>query len=408
MVCRYCGKEIADGAEYCNYCGESVSDGSDTAADGAKARSKSRDWKKIVTYISWGCIAFAALAGLIFTFCIGVNANFGDVGVNATIYDYFGSVYDECSDAVAGSLDATVQAQAYIPAVVGTLVSAGAVVSAVVLAILTSVACVNRFLYKKGDEEKWVKLAAATYLSFALFSAAFLALNSCGVTSYGVTVNAGYNPATLAGLVLGGTGLGGYLACKTALRIADFKDGKVIVKTAVTFVAGVVATILAALAVLPVVKISSGSSASVESGFLPLLQLSLQLPGDNSAAVVACGFIGYLVQITLVAFAVLTVLSAVKYVSLGNAGKILPYSITCAALSAVNMIFAIVTGEVYASGLSSDGYHLGYGAPIAVFVLSVAVLAAVIVAKKLFTKTAREDGEEAEEVEETEEAEEAE
>ena len=97
---------------------------------------------------------------------------------------------------------------------------------------------------------------------------------------------------------------------------------------------------------------------------------------------------GFVVQLLALAFTVLTVISAAKYVSEGSDGKVLPYSIASVILTAVNLALSIASGVLYIDGItsSSEEYTVSFGAPIAIFVLSAVSLVAVIVSVSLFKK----------------------
>ncbi len=418
MICVNCGKEIEDDAKFCNYCGNrtdgkipcpscgkllpadslfcsscgkslssvsvekevAVTDAAVTAA--AAVSSKSIGWKKIVTFVSWGCVAFAALMGLIFTFCISVSAKSAGVGATVSIYDYFGKAYEELGS--YGRLSATKWVSLYLPNIFCTVVSAGAIISAVVFMILTTVASVERFLHKK--DVKFEKPAIGLYISFAVSATAFLTLHAASASSSGVTIGVNFSEATLAGLILGGISLGGYFVCKIILRIAEFKDGKVIAKSAVMLGAGIVSVIALSLLALPVIGIRSGSEERA-FGFIRLIEMLFSVTNKNEIAVLCCAIVGFAVQIALLISTVKAVLYSSAYVSGGKDGKILRYAITDVVLSAVYLAFAIAVGKLYLDGTGySENYKLGFGAPIAVFVLNVVVLAGVIVALNLFKR----------------------
>jgi len=415
MICINCGKEIEDGAKFCNYCGKRT-DGkvpcpscgkllpadslfcsscgkslsavpvekevavTDAATETA-AVSQPVGWKKIVTFVSWGCVAFAALMGLIFTFCIGVSAKIAGVGTTVTVYDYFGKVYEELGN--YEGVSATEWVSLYLPNIFGTLISAGAIISAVVFSIMATAASVKRFIRKKEDVN-FERPVSGLYISFAVFATAFLALQSTAVSYSGVKVGVNFSEATLAGLILGGIGLGGYFVCKTLLRIADFKDGKVVVKSSVMLGVGVVSVIAVSLLVLPVIGMRSGNEENA-FGFISLFELLYYGTNTNEIAVICCSIAGFAVQVLLLVFTVKVVLASAEYVSNGEGGKILPYAITDVVLSAVYLAFAITVGKLYLDGTGyGESYKLGFGAPIAALVLNVVVLVGVIVAVNLF------------------------
>lgn len=392
-VCHSCGAEIDGGAKFCGFCGANTEEAprlvkSEIAVTSAVATPSSFvGWKKVINYVSWGFVAFAALIGLIFTFCIGVTAQAAGVGSTVTIYDYFGKIYDQCKLLTTGNMKTIAEVGVYLPAVMGTVLSAGSLISIIVFFIMTVVASVNRFVHKK--DVNWTKPAIGAYVSYAVFATAFLALNAASVETNGVKVGANFSAATLAGLILGGIGLGGYFVCKAVLYFTEVKDVKAIVKSAVMFGAGAVAVAAVSLLALPALglNIQSGStSVSTKLGHMEFI--GLLNSNKNDVAVLCCSTMGFVVQLLALAFTVLTVISAAKYVSEGSDGKVLPYSIASVILTAVNLALSIASGVLYIDGItsSSEEYTVSFGAPIAIFVLSAVSLVAVIVSVSLFKK----------------------
>lgn len=415
MICKHCGKEIADDVKFCNYCGKRA-DGQKACpscgallpedsmfcsscganlkgasevkkeaavADASAAPAKSVGWKKVLTYVSWGCVAFAAVMALIFTFCIGASAKVAGVGATVSIYDYFGKTYEQLNS-LPKRADAFTVIRAYVPVVLGTVISAGAIISIVICAIVTAVKSVNKFVHKK--ESDWTKPAIGAYISFAAFATAFVALNAVCVESYGVKVGVKFSDATLAGLILGGIALGAYFVCKAVVYFAENKSLKAIVKSSVMLGGGLLFIITVGLSALPTVGLKTSDTYGTESsyGFMEFIQTISKT--DSQVTILCCSIVGFIVQLVALAFTVLTVASAAKFITEGKSGTVFPFAITSTALSAVTLAMAIVVGEVYVKDLGSTTYAGSYGAPIAVLVLSVAALAAVIVAVCLFRK----------------------
>lgn len=390
-TCPSCGAEIDGGAKFCGFCGANTEETprlvkSEIAVTSAvETPSSLVGWRKVINYVSWGLVAFAALMGLIFTFCIGVTAQAAGVGGSVTIYDYFGKIYDQCKLLVTNKTDTITAVGVYLPAVMGTVLSAGSLISIIVFFIMTVVATVNRFVHKK--DANWIKPAIGAYISYAVFATAFLALNAASVETNGITVGSNFSDATLAGLILGGIGLGGYFVCKAVLYFTEVKDVKAIIKSAVMFGAGAVAVAAVSLLALPALGLSvqSGStSVSTKLGHMEFI--GLLNSNSNDIAVLCCSAAGFVVQLLALVFTALAIVAAAKYVSEGSDGKVLPYSIASVILTAVNLALSIASGKLYLEGINASAgeYTVSFGAPIAIFVLSAVTLVAVIVSVSLF------------------------
>ncbi|MBD5477167.1 MAG: hypothetical protein HDR17_14485, partial [Lachnospiraceae bacterium] len=338
-----------------------------------------------LTFVSWGCVAFAAVMALIFTFCIGASAGVLGVSETVSIYDYFGKVYEQLETFTKKTPILTL-VKAYVPLVLGTVISAGSLISIIVCTIVTVVKSVKNFVHKK--EANWTAPAIGAYISFAVFATAFVALNATAIKSSGMKISVNYSPATLAGLILGGIGLGGYYVCKAIVYFAETKSVKAIVKSSVMLGAGVLAIAVSCLFASPVLGIGAKTSGTYSSstafGFMEFIQYISKT--DSEAVIVGCSIAGVIVQLAALVFAVLTVVFAAKFVSEGKSGAVLPCSIIATVLSAATLALAITAGQLYLKDLASEDYSISFVAPIAALVLSVVALAAVIVAVCLFRK----------------------
>lgn len=436
MICKNCGREVDDEATYCYYCGKRT-DGKKlcpkcgaqmpedglycgvcgarvdavnealphqnsevaVAADEASpvAEAAALNWKTILKYVCYGLAGLAALFGFVFTFLIGADAEALGIGASTNIYEYFGDVYEELKNLNSSYWSDARLASVYIPAVMGTVISAAALVTTFVFAVITIVAAVKKFAYK-NQSVNFVKPALLTYFSFAAFATLFLALSSASVTSVGssasVTVSAKFNGATLAGLAVGGVAVGALCVLKVVLRIAQRKMHKTdILPTVFAVVAGVFAVIVTALSAYPVGSITQ-SGNSVSMGYMSLVNSVSSYAAKTSDvdAIIACGTVGFAVQGVILALAVKTVWAAVSYVCCGKKQKLLGEAIPCVVLAAANVALAVVCTQAFKSFKDvSDAASLGYGAPIAILVLSVLALVAVICLKVFEKNNARQN-----------------
>ena len=432
MICKHCGKELEDGGTYCCYCGnradgkvicqscgasmtfdalfcsacgkplqdkKPVSGGgygemaiTDAVENGFVApcgRNTVAGWKKITEYVCCGLIACAALFGFIFSFIIGVQAEYAGVGATVDIYHYFGGVYNQISEAIGkGSLTDAVLTTYYFPAATGTLIAAASIILAIVFGSLTISAAVKKFAYKK-ENVNFYKPAVLTYLSFAMCATAFLAMHAMSASSSGTAVSAEFSGATLAGLVVGGIMFGGFTLCRIAVRFADIIVKK---ENCATIIISVVATVLSVVVVavlaMPSINIFyNGNSAS--AGYIEFMELLRGWKNVNTA--IACSAVGFALQITMIALTFKMLFSFTWYATAGQSGAILGAAIANLVLSGANIAMAYVSANAFvdvAYEQSSYSYTCSFGAPVALTVVSAVLLVAVILFKIYRDKTA--------------------
>ncbi len=392
-ICTSCGAEIDSDAKFCGVCGKSVNGinavpektvvGESDATQTAPA--KVYDWKKIVNYVGFGFAGFAALIGLIFTFCIGVTSKIfvGNMLYDSktyTLYYYFFDFYEEMTSKTIYE---------WLPVWIKMGLSAAALICGVVFAIITIVKCVKQFVYKK-EGVSFVKPALLTYLSFALFASAFLASNAYSynndspyISSFNA-INTKFSLATLTGLVLGGIAVGCYFVCCAVVRIGEYKNPKVIVNSSIALAIGVLSIAVAALLASPVCSVSPSGTADAytdSSGFLAFVTAMQTYYHNDNAALTAClGLVGFIVQMLLLVFTTKVLYSSAGFAAEGKNGKTLGLAITNTVLAVIQLVIAIVLFNVI-NDVFPIGYSASYGMPIAVLVLSVIVLVGTIVLK---------------------------
>ncbi|MBD5584034.1 MAG: zinc ribbon domain-containing protein [Clostridia bacterium] len=396
-VCPSCGAQIEEDAKFCGFCGAGVEGKAKaevavaTADENASAPAKHSNVQKVLSYVGLGLLAFSALMGFIFTFCIGIETDIATLGKSYMLYEYFGNAYENIS-----TTGATVPQEIllYLPNAFGTLISAGALIANIVFFALTVSSAVKQFAYKR-ENTNFTKYATGTFLSFALFSMLFLALHAISATSTAssISVNGGitFNKPTLAGLVLSGIGFGGYCCCCIASNISKFKNSKVLVNGVITLILAIIAIVVLGLVSAPVIQLKYSYSSSYYTqkmecsvGYFMASALSAFSGTDEYLIkLVAFEFLGFTSQIII---ACLTLKLLVKFIGSVCKGdkpeKLLGSAITNLVFSVVNIACAVLFAqELVENSTSLEGTSLGYAMPIALLVLNVLVLAGVIVYK---------------------------
>ncbi len=362
------------------------------------------NYKKYFEYASCAFAAFAALIGIIFTFFIGLKVN-GSEGVVLessiiTIYDYFGKMYESLSE--LNSEGSWIQysdldiAAYYTYAALGTTVAAIALLSMAVFAIITVLKCVKQFINKE-DGANFAKPAIATFLSFAVFSAAFYAFHNVGYVGNDDSMQLYYGDANLAGIILGGISTGAYFVSKFVQRISELKDKKAFFDFTGALAIGLIAIVLTVLIAKPVSKISYDLSlygqtitykVSSSCSFTSFItSLVFRDSDENLLTFICCGTIGYVLQTVLIALTAKIVYNMAVRVSEGCGKSSVGTSVSCFVLSAACLAIAVAL-TVKLTGMNEHiDYTVSYAIPIAVLILNAVMLACIVVINKLSFKT---------------------
>ena len=199
MNCPFCGTANPDDSVFCKKCGRRMSGsvtcpacGATSPADGdfctrcgarlnvpapVKAEERPAAWRQILVTVGNALAVFAALSSVIFLFCLGCDWHEA----------FLGSPF------------------LFAQAVIGTLLSAGMMISVCILFILTLVRFVRSFGEKKGRSV--VAMAAKTYFLYLAFALLFLALHSVTMLDGDARSAVTLNGATIAGLIIGAVGV---------------------------------------------------------------------------------------------------------------------------------------------------------------------------------------------------------
>lgn len=402
--CPACGAEVDESAAFCGFCGKDFAAETEVAATSAEAvagnvpaeaekvKTGKFNLKKIADISGFVLIAFAALMGFIFTFCISVQTSSGGVAVSSIIYEYFGKVYKDISTA---GLNPAQETLVYLPNAFGTAIAAGAIVCNAVFFGLTIYAAVKKFV-RKQEGAKFEKYATASYVSFAVFATLFLAMHSTEISSSasGVTVSESiaFSAATVAGLVLGGIGLGGYYCCYIAGNIFELKTPAKIFSFLKSLVPAVIAIVVIALIAQPVVKFSYSETGNyftqsyeISLGFFYPPTFALN-SADTEMLIKLIVFeaVGFVCQIVIAA---VTAKIIVKLSStLFEESSVLGLSVTNLIFAVGNLTCAVLMGQTVGEFVGEET-ALAYAMPIAVLVVSFLIFALAVAVKAYYSVT---------------------
>lgn len=229
MNCPFCGTANPDDSVFCKKCGRRMSGsvtcpacGATSPADGdfctrcgarlnapVKAEERPAAWRQVLVTVGNALAVFAALASVIFLFCLGCDWHEAFLGSpflrGSDLYYYFGEVYHDLYNLLTTSTPAYVGTAYFAQAVIGTLLSAGMMISVCILFILTLVRFVRSFGEKKGRSV--VAMAAKTYFLYLAFALLFLALHSVTMLDGEARSAVTLNGATISGIVIGAVGV---------------------------------------------------------------------------------------------------------------------------------------------------------------------------------------------------------
>lgn len=412
--CPNCGAVIEKDTTFCAECGAKLGgkELSGDIANGEIAVAGSEDKNgKIKSYLAMGgvfCIIFAALMGLIFVFVSGFSVSTSAAGTRLggtgkMLYYYFGDVYKEI-DADLASLEYEydgVKLGLYLPAVLGTVVSALGLLSVVCLSALTAFKAYKKF-YKK-EKANVIAPAVATYLVFATVATILLALtafklkisvsdtSSRYISVASQTNKVVFSDPTLAGLITGGIflGIGVLLTVCVNNKLNDLKSVGVI-----TAIAGsALAVVILALAALPAAGLKGNESyTSVKclySPFMIMRAMVLQIEDEEDIGKIVaysavCGIAGIALAVT----AVISLYKKILGICEGKNKSRLAFGVYIVVLAVVYLIFsilmnnAIIDASLNANGLSGESAEeaksmIDSSFTVPIVILVMAVLACV-------------------------------
>lgn len=444
--CPFCKKLVAEDAVYCNYCGKRI-DGKKTcsscgttyegkfcpkcgAPQGTAEHAEITDeialppassWQGIVGRVGTSFALFAAVIALIFVFLIGFGISNAQGGVaggeisvklseSTSIYDYFGKIYEQIDDAIkqieSNNTGFTkynfTEPALYIPAVLCTVTAAGALISVTTLSIIAIVKLIRKLSGK--EEAKAEKYAAAAVFVYLMGAAVLNAFNqACVRMSYSsgwtgsvnIDVTSGYNPATVAGIVLGAIAIGVYIACKIAVKGAQLKNAKTLAATVIACVSLVIVGVAAHYAscashTVSVTESESSSALSLPAcSWLRYWASYLGWTDDGWDKEFFLITLAMFVQVALIAVAFATLISCWDVTKEKNRSA-LGMSIALTVASVAFLIVSAIATQEPMESAGEENMKITFAPCIAVLVLSVLNLGASIAKTVIVSKREQE------------------
>lgn len=337
-------------------------------------------WKDVLKRVSAASALFAVVIAMIFIFVIGFAINnpavstladsLGDFNLNKGlwIYDYFGSIYKQIDEAtkditsdIIVDMYSFVAPSMYIPAVIGTLISAGTLVTVITLGAI-SISKLARKLSGKEviGAEKYAFATALTYIlgcvalkvfqhvSVKMYTVSMSSISSGSVAWAELTVDFTFNTATIVGIVLCAVALGASLACNVASRGAELKNRPAIYNLVFTVIsvalAGVIAH-FAACATYTSTNSDSGMMLNISMPTSTILQLYAQKLGLTEEPFDA-GFVMFLIvmiiQLAVVAVAFTSIITQINSILCRKEEDSLVVSIPLTVVCFVYLIVALI------------------------------------------------------------------
>ncbi len=292
---------------------------------------------------------FIALAGaglaLLFTFLIGVSSNAEGLP-DYFIYRFFDGDYINSVSLLTG--EAKEAARAVMLS--GMLLTIFGLLAVIASAGITVYKAVLKYAYKKECNIEF--FALLTFLSYAVFSALFYALNCVIIKSGDTVTRTGYNAATICGLTLTSAVFCTYYVFKTLINRGYLKDRVNLVKFIYSLTRIAVLAVILGLASAPLVEVGANGAVTKSSFIQLLLNGTAGYSGDKLSSLASTSSAGFLLlAIISVLFAVLTADNV--SVLFANKKNDLVFYVIAFALTLLIMIIAAVAGGFFSDILGN-------------------------------------------------------
>ncbi len=441
MVCSYCGAENEQSATFCRTCGTRLDDSKNCSSCGAWNKAEAIYCQKCGVRLDGKkqCLACGELLDGDAAFCIRCGKAVGGttrsrmVGVvpivaacasialavvsilfvclirfnDTFFYTYFGSAYQELRDMFSVSnkpglmYSDTYKAAMYAPVIFGTLISAGTLISVVVLALSSVIQSIR---YLLGNVER--DGGTLSFAAFAAYVAGFILLYALyamrlpkSLASIAHDMLYAIDGVTVAGLVV--TGIIALLQFVVML-VADGKrmfNRQTVMSTVLTLVGIAVSSVVLICSAIPLISVRS-AGVTIRFGFLPLaLGVSTAVPvsaADATASEIirdaeafsAVATLSFVVQIALVVCVAGLLCVLFKSLTDGTARGAGLAGLLC-TIGAVFLILSIVTGSKFIdfmigqNEMNKADAVAGYAVPIVLLVFSTLSVVVTVLQNRL-------------------------
>lgn len=383
ILCPHCGKAAEGDSLFCPACGNRLNAATEAAKGRAQAcPPKKRNREGVLKNVSCAISVALLLVTLVFSFCVGITATASVSGAEASetsyLYEYFGKVYSTAKTncEISSGVD---WFAVYFPYIIGTIVAAVTLLSAVLCGALGVRAFYRKWVQKKEADVKRIALFA-----FLIYLGCAVALRGLNAYYYmvqqTVEITVGYNGATVAGFVLGFVLLAADLACSLLIARKQPFDAKAAGQAGVS-AAEMILSLVCAFLTAGCAASLSFSGEKISAGFALAMQ-NAEVRGVASRLMVAYCTVGMMVGIASLAVW-LAVFGRRYRTALApdfSARKGLGLPVLGAALSVASLVFAVLTGRLFAYSLFEGSVGASFAVPIAALVLSLVLLALVVTA----------------------------
>lgn len=403
LTCPQCGAENESDALFCTKCGtrlggkvtpnqtdaqiSATSDEIGVTQGGAETQPK---WKKVLDIVGPSFLLAGLFFTFLFTFFVGLAVKLSgnndstllNLNVNCNLYYFFGDAYKEL-DSLAESIlisDYTI-ATRYICVIIGTIVSAGLLVSVFALSVVALVRFILKFRGKNVGN--FVKPTLIAYSLLLIGSLILLALYyaSASVVYSGQTIKASVvlNSETLGGLIVAGLCIGIFVICKFAVRGAHLRESKNISSAVFCAVSVILCSIVASFAANGAILQKNTGTSTTSSQSMNLMDLAYnyyQVRYYDPSDVLIVAVINLAVEISLIVLAVLLMCNRVYAAVTEQKKNPLWYSIAIFILACIYLVLCIVLANLMQ--FNADEVSIHYTSPIVTLVFSTLILAAGI------------------------------
>ena len=420
VVCSHCGNLMPEENNYCFACGARMNtppaqasaqpESAPTSAQPASvnvrpavpAKQKTGAWKKILEIIGGAVGMTGVFFALLFTFLIGISAGTGagadmlNVNADLNLYYYFGKVYEQIATGLSDmtSYSAFYEANIYLLAILGTVLSAATIITVFTLSVITLVRYLRKLL--KKSEKDYAPTLIGAILTYILGASLFLGFNNMSITaviSSSLSVSAGirYNTATLAGIILSVLFLCGFIGCRAAQFGKKLGKPSYLYRVIFSGVGTVLIGIVWSMATNVIFALSDPSSVTIRlSAYNAINMMATEyasITSEPDMALYVSVLLTLVLQIALTILSALIAIRLMKNLTCEKSSACLGLGIAQATVALVMLIAALLACSFYLQAENIPSYEKAIS-PVAIvaFVFSILLLGTTIAHKILKNK----------------------
>ncbi len=205
LVCSKCGTVCDTGTSFCYSCGQEFNNSNGSVINKMQQTTVAESGnRKIFNWLSISCFLILALCSLIFIFFVGYKIDINAIGADCSIFYYFYDVFKEAADILKTypKDNAFLALSMYLPAIIGTILTVGSLVSIVVCTILTALRFFRKVYNLKGNNN-FVSPAIGAYFVYLIAICTLYSINYIKLNGSGYNFGVSLNTVTIIGIVFG-------------------------------------------------------------------------------------------------------------------------------------------------------------------------------------------------------------